>query len=193
MQFPIKTSAGIALMPADSQLLTHRKIFIEGEINAETACSFLKQVLFLNREDAHKPIDVMVNSCGGEINSGLLMYDVIQSSTAPIRMYCAGKAYSMAAILIACGMHGRYILPHGELMLHQPLLGNQVGGNASSLKSISDSLLETKAKINAILSKHTGKSVEEIEQMTSFDHYFTAEEAIDAGLCDEICSFEHMI
>lgn len=193
MQFPIKTSAGIALMPADSQLLTHRKIFIEGEINAETACSFLKQVLFLNREDAHKPIDVMVNSCGGEINSGLLMYDVIQSSTAPIRMYCAGKAYSMAAILIACGMHGRYILPHGELMLHQPLLGNQVGGNASSLKSISDSLLETKAKINAILSKHTGKSVDEIEQMTSFDHYFTAEEAIDAGLCDEICSFEHMI
>lgn len=193
MQFPIKSSAGIALMPADSQLLTHRKIFIEGEINAETACSFLKQVLFLNREDAHKPIDVMVNSCGGEINSGLLMYDVIQSSTAPIRMYCAGKAYSMAAILIACGMHGRYILPHGELMLHQPLLGNQVGGNASSLKSISDSLLETKAKINAILSKHTGKSVDEIEQMTSFDHYFTAEEAIDAGLCDEICSFEHMI
>lgn len=193
MQFPIKTSAGIALMPADSQLLTHRKIFIEGEINAETACSFLKQVLFLNREDAHKPIDVMVNSCGGEINSGLLMYDVIQSSTAPIRMYCAGKAYSMAAILIACGMHGRYILPHGELMLHQPLLGNQVGGNASSLKSISDSLLETKAKINAILSKHTGKSVDEIEQMTSFDHYFTAEEAVDAGLCDEICSFEHMI
>lgn len=193
MQFPIKSSAGIALMPADSQLLTHRKIFIEGEINAETACSFLKQVLFLNREDAHKPIDVMVNSCGGEINSGLLMYDVIQSSTAPIRMYCAGKAYSMAAILIACGMHGRYILPHGELMLHQPLLGNQVGGNASSLKSISDSLLETKAKINAILSKHTGKSVDEIEQMTSFDHYFTAEEAVDAGLCDEICSFEHMI
>lgn len=78
-------------------------------------------------------------------------------------------------------------------MLHQPLLGNQVGGNASSLKSISDSLLETKAKINALLSKHTGKSVEEIEQMTSFDHYFTAEEAVDAGLCDEICSFEHMI
>lgn len=193
MQFPIKTSAGIALMPADSQLLTHRKIFIEGEISAETACSFLKQVLFLNREDAHQPIDVLVNSCGGEINSGLLMYDVIQSSTAPIRMYCAGKAYSMAAILIACGMHGRYILPHGELMLHQPLLGNQVGGNASSLKSISDSLLETKAKINALLSKHTGKSVEEIEQMTGFDHYFTAEEAIDAGLCDEICSFEHMI
>ncbi len=193
MQFPIKTSAGITLMPADSQLLTHRKIFIEGEINAETACTFLKQVLFLNREDAHKPIDVMVNSCGGEINSGLLMYDVIQSSTAPIRMYCAGRAYSMAAILIACGMHGRYILPHGELMLHQPLLGNQVGGNASSLKSISDSLLETKAKINAILSKHTGKSVDEIEQMTSFDHYFTAEEAVDAGLCDEICSFERIV
>ncbi len=193
MQFPIKTSAGITLMPADSQLLTHRKIFIEGEINAETACTFLKQVLFLNREDAHKPIDVMVNSCGGEINSGLLMYDIIQSSTAPIRMYCAGRAYSMAAILIACGMHGRYILPHGELMLHQPLLGNQVGGNASSLKSISDSLLETKAKINAILSKHTGKSVDEIEQMTSFDHYFTAEEAVDAGLCDEICSFERIV
>lgn len=194
MNIQIKSSNGITLMPLETRLLASRKIFIEGEINTETACEFVKQVLHLNQEDSKKPIDVLINSVGGEINSGMLMYDVIQSSRAPIRMYCMGKCYSMAALLFASGAKGqRYMLPHSELMLHEPLLGNRIGGNSSSIKSISDSLQETKRKMNEILVKHTGKTEEEVEKATGFDHYFSPEESIAFGLCDEIIGFEKVM
>ena len=82
------------------------------------------------------------------------------------------------------------MLPNSELMLHEPLLGNRVGGNASSIRSISDSLLETRKKMNGILAKHTGKSEEEIEKATGYDHYFSPEESVDFGLCDKIVGFD---
>lgn len=82
-------------MPVVSRLRADRKIFIEGEIDSDAACEFLKKVIYLNSEDSEKPIDVLINSPGGKINSGMLMYDVIQSSRAPIRMFCIGRTYSM--------------------------------------------------------------------------------------------------
>lgn len=164
MNVQVKSSNGITLVPVDSKLMSNRKIFIEGEIDAEKACEFVKEVMLLNAEDSQRPIDVLINSPGGEINSGMLIYDVIQASKAPIRMFCIGRAYSMGAVLFACGNHGRYMLPHGELMIHEPLLGNRVGGNSSSIKSISDSLLETKRKMNQILAKHTGKAKRKLKK-----------------------------
>lgn len=193
MHVQVKSSNGITLVPLDSRLMAERKVFIEGEINADKACEFVKQIILLNAEDPQQPIDVLINSPGGEINSGMLMYDVIQASKTPIRMYCIGKAYSMGAVLFACGNHGRYMLPHGELMIHEPLLGSRVGGNSSSIKSISDSLLETKRKMNRILAKHTGKSEEEVEEATGFDHYFSPEESIAFGLCDQIVGFDKIM
>lgn len=193
MNIQVKSSNGITLVPIDSHLMSKRKIFIEGEIKSETACEFVKKVILLNSEDRQKYIDVLINSPGGEINSGMLMYDVIQSSIAPIRMFCIGRAYSMAAVLFAGGVNGRYMLPHGELMLHEPLLANHIGGSSSSIRSISDTLLETQKKINEILSLHTGRAMEEIEAATGFDHYFTPEESIDFGLCDGIVSFAQII
>lgn len=193
MNVQVKSSNGITLVPVESRLMANRKIFIEGEIDADTACEFVKKVMLLNSEDSQKPIDVLLNSPGGEINSGMLMYDVIQASRAPIRMFCIGRAYSMGAVLFACGNHGRYMLPHGELMIHEPLLGNRVGGNSSSIKSISDSLLETKKKMNQILAKHTGKTEEEVEKATGFDHYFSPEESVEFGLCDEIVGFDKIM
>lgn len=189
MNVLIKSSNGITQVSADSKLLSQRKVFIEGEITPEAACEFIKKIMVLNEEDPSKPIDVLINSPGGEINSGMVMYDVIQASKAPIRMFCIGRAYSMGAVLFACGNHGRYMLPHSELMLHEPLLGNRVGGNSSSIKSISESLLETKRKMNQILSKHTGKSEEEVEKATNYDHYFSPEESKSFGLCDKIVDF----
>lgn len=109
--------------------------------------------MVLNPEDPDEPIDVLINSPDGEINSVMVMYDVIQASKAPIRMFCIGRAYSMGAVLFACGNYGRYMLPHSELMLHEPSLGNRVGGNSSPIKSFSESLPETKIKTNQILSK----------------------------------------
>ena len=193
MNVQVKSSNGITLVPVDSRLMAHRKIFIEGEIDAEAACAFVKKVMLLNVEDSQKPIDLLINSPGGDINSGMVMYDVIQGSKAPIRMFCIGRAYSMGALLFACGNHGRYMLPHGELMLHEPLLGNRVGGNSSSIRSISDSLMETKKKMNRILAKHTGKTEEEVEEATGFDHYFSPEESIEFGLCDQIVGFDKMM
>ena len=193
MNVQVKSSNGITLVPVDSKLMANRKIFIEGEIDAEKACEFVKEVMLLNGEDSQSPIHVLINSPGGEINSGMLMYDVIQASKAPIRMFCIGRAYSMGAVLFACGNHGRYMLPHGELMIHEPLLGNRVGGNSSSIKSISDSLLETKRKMNQILAKHTGKSEEEVEKATGFDHYFSPEESVEFGLCDQIVGFDKIM
>ncbi len=193
MNVQVKSSSGISLVPVDSRLMASRKLFLEGEIDAEKACEFVKEVMLLNYEDPKSPIDVLINSPGGEISSGMLIYDVIQSGKAPIRTFCIGKAYSMAAVLFACGKHGRYMLPHGELMIHEPLLGNQISGNSSSLKSISDSLLETKRKMNQILAKHTGKTEEEVEKATSFDHYFSPEESIAFGLCDEIIEFDRIL
>lgn len=193
MNVQVKSSNGITLVPVDSKLMANRKIFIGGEIDAEKACEFVKEVMLLNGEDSQSPVDVLINSPGGEINSGMLMYDVIQASKAPIRMFCIGRAYSMGAVLFACGNHGRYMLPHGELMIHEPLLGNRVGGNSSSIKSISDSLLETKRKMNQILAKHTGKSEEEVEKATGFDHYFSPEESVEFGLCDQIVGFDKIM
>ncbi len=189
MNILVKSSNGITQVSADSKLLSQRKVFVEGEINAETACEFVKKIMLLNAEDSNKPIDVLINSPGGCINSGMLMYDVIQASKAPIRTWCIGRAYSMGAILLCCSNHGRYILPHGEVMIHEPLLGNRVGGNSSSIKSISESLLETKRKMNQILAKHTGQSEQAVEEATSFDHYFDPEESLKFGLVDEIVDF----
>ena len=95
----------------------------------------------------------------------------------------------MGAVLLSCGNHGRYILPHGEVMIHEPLLGDRVGGNSFSIKSISESLLETKHKMNTILAKHTGQSEETVEEATSYNHYFSPEESLEFGLVDEIVDF----
>ena len=184
-----KSSNGISQVSADAKLMSNRKIFIEGEINAESACDFVKKIMILNMQDPNRPIDLLINTPGGCINSGMVYYDVIQASKAPIRTFCVGRAYSMGAVLLACGNHGRYILPHGEVMIHEPLLGNRVGGNSSSIKSISESLLETKRKMNQILAKHTGQTEEAMEEATGYDHYFDSEESVKFGLVDEIIDF----
>ena len=192
MNILIKSSNGITQVSADSKLMSQRKVFVEGEINAESACEFVKKIMLLNAEDSNKPIDVLINSPGGCINSGMLMYDVIQASKAKIRTYCIGRAYSMGAVLLACG-NRRYILPHGEVMIHEPLLGNRVGGNSSTIKSISESLLESKRKMNQILAKHTGQSEASVEEATSFDHYFDADESLKFGLVDAVIDFGQLM
>jgi len=190
MNMQQKTAGGIVLLPLETRLLADRKIFIQGEINHDSAVEFIKQLLILSKEDKDTPIDILINSPGGEITAGLLMYDMIQSCKTPVRMFCLGFAYSMAALLFASGKKGcRFIFEHSELMLHEPLLGNRVGGNASSIKSISESLMDTRRKINKILALHTSRTEAEVEQATAFDHYFSPEEAIEFGLADAIADF----
>lgn len=188
----LRSSSGIQAVAIESKLMGDRRLFITGEINAESAMDFFKQIMLLNQEDDKSPILVFINSPGGEIDNGLLIYDAIVGSKAPVYTFCSGCAYSMGAVLFACGKK-RFLLPHSKLMLHQPLLGSRIGGNASSIKSISDSLLETKTMMNKLLAFHTGKTEEEMDEMTSYDHYFSAEEAVEMGLADGIRSFKEMM
>lgn len=191
MNVLLRTSNGITQVPMEAKHLGKRLISISGEITDESAIDFTDKLLELNME-SNEPITVLLNSPGGEINSGLMIYDAIVGSKAKVRMICRGKAYSMGAVLFAAA-HERFMLANSELMLHQPLLGGRVSGNASSIKSISDSLLETKDKMNKLLASHTGKTVEDIDQATSFDHFFTPGEAIEFGLCDRIISFAELV
>ena len=191
MYIQVKTSSGITMVPMESKLLDNRKVFLEGDIDSEKACEFIKKIMLLIYEDAELAIDVYINTCGGDINSGLLIYDAIQGSPAPIRTICMGKAYSMGAILLASGRE-RWTLPHGKIMIHEPLVGG-VEGSSSSIKSISESLLNTTHIVNDILSRHTNRSVEEITKATEYDHYFNAEEAVSFGLCDRIIDFSEIM
>ena len=194
MTFEIRNSAGIMLVPAETHLLSSRKIFLEGEIADEMACDFVRNIIFLYRQNKDEPIDVLINSHGGSINAEMLIYDVMQSISDKIRTWCIGKAYSMGAVLFASANKGnRFILPNAEVMIHEPLLGGKIGGNTSSIKAISESLLQIRTKMNQLLSRHTGRSVEEIEEATSYDHYFDSQEAIHFGLCDKVASFQMLI
>lgn len=193
MHFPSKSSNGISLVPLESKLLLGRTIFIEGEITQEMACEFVKQMILLSRENEKRPIKILINSPGGEINAGLLMYDIIQASSVPIQTYCLGRAYSMAAILFMSGNNGRYMLENSELMLHEPLVETRIGGSSSSIRSISDTLQKTQQFLIGIIAKHTGQPDEKIAETISFDHYFSSKESIDFGLCDGLVDYRELI
>lgn len=188
----VRSAAGLHLVPIQTVHLDKRRVFVEGQITMESACAFADQVMLLC-DLSQAPIDVFINSPGGEVNAGLMMYDIIQSSPALIRMFCRGTAYSMAALLFASGSHGRFLLPNSELMLHEPLLSGGVQGSASSIRSISEGILAVREKLNGILAKHTGKTLEQIEAATAYDHFFSAEESVAFGLADEIVGYDRMM
>lgn len=182
----VESAHGVREVSLETRHLMNRRIFIQGEINDESANDFLSQMLYLEQE-SKEPITIYINSPGGSVNAGLVIYDCIQSSELKIDIVCAGMAASMAAILLAGGQKGnRYIFPHSKVMIHEPLLSHGVGGSATSIKNISDSIIETRELVNKILASHTGKSLEEIGKATSFDNYMNAEEAIEFGICDQI-------
>lgn len=177
---------GIREIAVQTRLLGKRKIFLNGSIDSEKAGEIVMLLMHLAGE-SDDPIDIYINSPGGEVNSGLLIYDAIQSIESPVNMYCTGMAASMAAVILAGGQKGRrFILPHSKTMIHEPLISGGVGGSATSIKSISDSILETRRITNGILAKHTGKTVEEIDAVTAHDHYMNAAESVAFGICDEV-------
>ena len=182
----VESAHGVREVSLDTRHLMKRRIFLNGEINEETANDFLSQMLYLEQE-SKAPVTIYINSPGGSVNAGLVIYDCIQASELEINMVCTGTAASMAAIIFAGGQkERRFILPHSKVMIHEPLLAGGVGGSATSIKNISDSILETREIVNGILAKHTGKTVKEINKATSFDNYMNADEAIKFGLCDKV-------
>lgn len=186
----IKSSNGISIAPIESRLLSDRRLFIEGEITLPSANDFVKAIMLLIKEDAEKPIDVYINSPGGSVNdAGLMIYDVLKGlkGKTEINLHCLGMAASMAAILVACGEKGhRFILPHGGVMLHEPLIAGGIGGSATSVMREAERLMKTKRTIVDLLVADTGRTKEEVEAAVAYDNYMNAEEAIAFGLCDNI-------
>ena len=181
------------LISLETKEFEERRLLIQGEITQDSAFEFARAMRYLNSRSKTEAIDIYINSPGGSIDAGMLYYDVIRSSPAPIRMFCLGCAYSMAALIFACGPKGnRFMLPNSKLMLHEPLISSPFTGNTTSIKSISENLLTARTKVNELLSRHTGKTVKEIEEATTYDHYFSAEESVSFGLCDRIADFSEL-
>jgi ATP-dependent Clp protease protease subunit len=159
--------------------------FLGNEINDLTASAVIQQMLYLQYENRSQEIHFYINSPGGAVTSTLAIYDTMQFLECPVVTYCMGLAASGAAILLAAGAKGkRYALPHAKVMIHQPWGG--AGGQASDVEIQVKEMLREKAALNRILSQHTGKSVEVIEAETERDRYFTAQEAKEYGLVDEV-------
>jgi ATP-dependent Clp protease protease subunit len=168
-----------------SRLLKERIIFLGTAITDEVSNLAIAQLLFLQSEDAEKPVSLYVNSPGGSVTAGLAMYDTIQFLKCPVQTYCVGQAASMGAVLLACGAHGkRFALPNARVMIHQPWGGME--GQASDISIHAREILRLRDRLNEILAHHTGKSVEAIAKDTDRDFFMSAAEAKDYGLIDEV-------
>ena len=182
----VESANGTRSVALSTRHLMNRRIFITGTIDAELASNFISQLIYLEGE-SDEPVTVYINSPGGEVNAGLMIYDAVRNSSLEINMICTGIAASMAAVILAGGRRGRrFILKHSEVMIHEPLIANGVGGSATSIKNISESILQTRSIINGILAEHTGKDKSEVDEATSCDNYMDAEQAIEFGICDRV-------
>lgn len=183
----VESAHGVREVSLLTRHLMNRTLFLNGKIDPETADAFLSQMLFLEDEDIKKPVTIYINSPGGLVDSGLMIYDVIQNSRLTINMICSGLAASMGAVILAGGQKGRrYIMEHSKVMIHEPLIPDGVGGSASSIKNLSDSIMGTRKILNEILAEHTGKTRKEIDKATAFDNYMNSKEAVEFGICDKI-------
>ncbi len=168
-----------------SLLLRNRIIFLGTPINAQVANLIVAQLLYLNSEDPESPIQMYINSPGGEIYAGLAIYDTMQMVTNPIRTIAVGVTASFGTVLLTAGTKGeRYALPNATIHLHQPLGGAQ--GQATDIEIQARQILKLKALLSGVLAKHTGQPLETIERDTDRDVYMEAKEAVRYGLVDHV-------
>lgn len=170
-----------------SRLLKERIIFIGTPIDDTIANLVVAQLLFLESEDPESDIHIYINSPGGSVSAGLGIYDMMQYTKPDICTYCIGMAASMGAVLLTAGTKGkRFALPSSEIMIHQPLGGTQ--GQASDIEIHARHILATRERLNMILAKHTGQSMEVIQRDTDRDRFLGPEEAKAYGLVDNVVS-----
>ena len=168
-----------------SRLLKERIVILSEEVNSVTASLITAQLLFLEAEDPDKDIQFYINSPGGSVTDGMMIYDTMQHIKPDVQTICMGMAASMGAVLLTAGTKGkRFILPNAEVMIHQPLGGAQ--GQATDILIAADHIKRTKQKLNKILSDASGQSLETIEKDVERDNWMTAEEALKYGLVDHI-------
>ncbi len=168
-----------------SRLLKERVVFVVGPIDDYVANVVVAQLLFLESENPEKDIALYINSPGGVVTAGLAMYDTMQFIKPDVSTICVGQAASMGAVLLAAGAAGkRFCLPHARVMIHQPLGGFQ--GQAADMEIHAKEMLETRDRLNHILARHTGQSVEQIKLDTDRDRFMDWTEAKRYGLIDQV-------
>lgn len=168
-----------------SLLLKNRIIMLGTPINDQIANLIVAQLLFLAREDSSKPISMYINSPGGQVYSGMAIYDTMQQIECPVSTVAVGFTASFGTVLLTAGAKGmRYALPNATIHMHQPLGGAQ--GQASDIEIQAREILRLRTSLNGILSKHTGQPIERIEEDTDRDIYMGADEAMKYGLVDEV-------
>ena len=183
-----KTSAGERSMDIYSRLLEDRIIILHGEINSTSANAVIAQLIYLSANDSEKPVTIYIDSPGGSVSAGLSIVDTMKYIKAPVSTICTGIAASMGAVIFTSGEKGmRYILPHAQVMIHQPLIGGDgITGQCSDIQIHAEHLLKTRSIIEEILSEETGNSPEVIHAACERDNYYSAEEALQFGLCDKV-------
>ena len=180
-----QTARGERAYDIYSRLLKERLIFIVGPIDDFMANIVVAQLLFLESENPEKDVALYINSPGGVVTAGLAIYDTMQFIKPDVSTICVGQAASMGAVLLAGGAAGkRFALPHARVMIHQPLGGFQ--GQAADMEIHAKEMLETRERLNKILAKHTGQSVERIKQDTDRDRFMDWQEAQRYGLIDKV-------
>lgn len=168
-----------------SRLLKERIIILSEDVNAVTASLVTAQLLFLEAEDPEKDIQFYINSPGGEVSSGLMIYDTMQYIKPDVQTICMGMAASMGAFLLAAGTPGkRFALPNAEVMIHQPSGGAQ--GQATDIRIAAEHIQKTKDRLNRILSERTKQPLEKISIDTDRDFWMSAEDALEYGVIDKI-------
>ncbi len=182
-----QTSRGERSYDIFSRLLNDRIIMLSEEVNDTTASLVVAQLLYLESQDPEKDICLYINSPGGSVSSGLAIFDTMQYIKCDVSTICIGLAASMGAFLLSSGAKGkRLALPNSEIMIHQPLIGGGLGGQATDIKIRTDQLLRTKENLNRILAENTGKKMEEVVLATERDNFMTAQEALEFGLIDKV-------
>jgi ATP-dependent Clp protease protease subunit len=180
-----QTARGERAYDIYSRLLKERLVFVVGPVDDYMANIVVAQMLFLESENPDKDIALYINSPGGIVSSGLAIYDTMQFIKPDVSTICIGQAASMGAVLLAGGARGkRFCLPHARMMIHQPHGGTQ--GQAVDIEIQAREILELRERLNEILAKHTGQSVERIKQDTDRDHFMDWQEAVRYGLIDQV-------
>ncbi len=173
-----------------SRLLKDRIIFLGGPIDDNVANTIIAQLLFLEKEDSKRDINLYVNSPGGSTSAGLAIVDTMNHINADVATTCVGMAASMGAVILASGAEGkRSALPNAEVMIHQPWVSN-VGGQATDIEITARHILRTRAKLNQILADRTGQKLDKIEADVERDFFMDASEAKDYGLIDNVLAKE---
>ncbi|MEM1107759.1 MAG: ATP-dependent Clp protease proteolytic subunit [Planctomycetota bacterium] len=174
-----------------SRLLKDRIIFLGGPVTDDSANLLIAQLLFLSNEDAESDIHFYINSPGGSVSAGLGVYDTMQFIRPKVATYCIGMAASMGSLLLMAGEKGkRHILPNGRVLLHQPLMGGVMQGQATDLGIQAKEMIKTRKRLYTIMANHTGQTEEKIAEDCERDYWIDAEESVEYGVVDSV--LEHL-